>query len=101
MLISVGVGGGDGGGGGASGNSGGVAGPSVAGWRQRNSGVTVAASVTYSVLSGLFPKLVAMTVSDGDGDSGGCSCCACSRVKQSAVKSSSFYPPILERELFS
>lgn len=66
-----------------------------------NSGVTVAACVTYSVLSGLFPKLVAMAVSDGDGDSGGCGWCACSRMKQSAVKSSSFHPPILERELFS
>lgn len=66
-----------------------------------NRGVTVAASVTFSVLSGLFPKLVAMAVSDGDGDSGGCGCCACSRMKQSAVKNSSYYPSILERELFS
>ena len=66
------------------------------------SGVTVAASVMYSVLSGLFPKLVETAVNDGDGDSrGGCGCCACSRMKQSAVKSSSFYPSILEREMFS
>ena len=50
------------------------------------SGVTVAASVTYSVLSGLFPKLVEAAVNHGDGDSrGGCGCCACSRMKQFVI----------------